>query len=1107
MRRLPRENGPRKRLATLTIAFAPLAFAANADAWIAHPAGLVEGAVKGRACVGVGAPPSALIVDGDDPVALRLPNDMWARIVRLEQDRRGIVLEGRSVGTLARSAGGWQAALAGGNDECAFDGFRATFDDATVSDAPPADTIRATFELGDRLHAAAIERAAGNTVEARATLGNVDLAAVPALRLRAYLHRARVEIEAGDAAAAATDLANAAALREARAFDAPVQDAFERAIALRVIAARGGRDDAITGREALDRELAVMPGVPREDRIANRVYLAVAQIARRRIRDAAATLDGWMAEVGARFDPADPVRVDAVVANAIVGRSAGRFREAQEDVAALLHEVGRTSGTSNLAYAVLATRYALNAAVAQRPLEAVPAAARAVAWFAAELGRHNALTRDAREIYAYALAVAERLPEAIAVQREVVAAYDGADDATPSGRITVRHTLANFLGRDERYAQAEAVLTQLLAEASTANVTPDRVAHLELDLAHARWETRGAEAACTLVDRVRAEVDGGVVLTLDVASDYDSLVARCAARIAPREGIASLRQIVARRMELFGADSVGMADAQAALARAQMDSGDNAGARATLEALAATIERLRAIEVPDAGGVRNAFARWLRSDALSAGYRDLAYLYARDGDVTRAIAVADAARARSLNDAIGLERDMAGLPSRDQYRASALARRLREQEAEAALMEPNDPARVALDVARIDTAAELESARRGLSGVARPRSTPLDLDAARARLPLRSAFVGLQVVRGGVWGYVVRRDRPPSIVSLERVVPLLPAIGSLRVAMSAPEEARAPLWRTTDGGFVNALTPPETGARRIAVRDLSEELGKAILGPLLPYLHGITTLIVAADSPLGAVPLDALRLGGAPIATRFALRYAPSLGVWAARAAAAPHDRFRRDLIAIGAPNYATMTPTASGPLPARVWAPLPGAAAELETIAALFPGDRRAVASGDAASKAWFIALARDGGLASTRYLHVAAHGLLAADAPQWSSIVLDGGGAPGYLTAAEIATLDIRADLVVLSACDTALGKDVAGEGVFGLPYAFAVAGARATLLTLWPVADQATSEFMRLFYTRLTRGASPVSALAQTKREFIRSPKYSAPFFWAPFALFGN
>jgi CHAT domain-containing protein len=290
---------------------------------------------------------------------------------------------------------------------------------------------------------------------------------------------------------------------------------------------------------------------------------------------------------------------------------------------------------------------------------------------------------------------------------------------------------------------------------------------------------------------------------------------------------------------------------------------------------------------------------------------------------------------------------------------------------------------------------------------------------------------------------------------------------------------------------------------------VARTLGAALFAPLLPALGGTSNLIVAAEAPLSSVSLDAFFVGSERIAARWNVQYAPSLTVWTARAQSRVRRRGRaeRDLVAIGAPDYAAMAATGVGPLESRAWEPLPGAAGELAAIAASFPIARREIVAGADATKARFVQLSRNGTLSSTRYLHIAAHGLLAADAPQWSSLVLGGdNGAPGYVTAAELATLDIRADLVVLSACETALGKEVAGEGLFGLPYALSVAGARATLLTLWPVADAPTALFMRRFYAKLARGDTPAEALARTKREFMRMKAYSAPFYWAPFTLYG-
>jgi CHAT domain-containing protein len=94
----------------------------------------------------------------------------------------------------------------------------------------------------------------------------------------------------------------------------------------------------------------------------------------------------------------------------------------------------------------------------------------------------------------------------------------------------------------------------------------------------------------------------------------------------------------------------------------------------------------------------------------------------------------------------------------------------------------------------------------------------------------------------------------------------------------------------------------------------------------------------------------------------------------------------------------------------------------------------------------------------------------------------------------------------LIVLSACDTGVGKLVHGEGIIGLPYALYVAGNKNLLLTLWPIDDDATQEFMRQFFGYLKAGELASTALAKTKRAFARRDEYADPRFWAPFVLYG-
>ncbi len=105
------------------------------------------------------------------------------------------------------------------------------------------------------------------------------------------------------------------------------------------------------------------------------------------------------------------------------------------------------------------------------------------------------------------------------------------------------------------------------------------------------------------------------------------------------------------------------------------------------------------------------------------------------------------------------------------------------------------------------------------------------------------------------------------------------------------------------------------------------------------------------------------------------------------------------------------------------------------------------------------------------------------------------------------EVFDLKLKADLVVLSSCKTALGKEIRGEGMTGLSRAFLSAGAASVLVTLWDVNDRSTAEFVSDFYSNMTKGSSKVAALRAARLKMIRSGKYSHPYYWAPFALIGE
>ena len=147
-------------------------------------------------------------------------------------------------------------------------------------------------------------------------------------------------------------------------------------------------------------------------------------------------------------------------------------------------------------------------------------------------------------------------------------------------------------------------------------------------------------------------------------------------------------------------------------------------------------------------------------------------------------------------------------------------------------------------------------------------------------------------------------------------------------------------------------------------------------------------------------------------------------------------------------------------------------------------------------------------------RVVHIATHGLLNAERPQFTGLVLSLVGnktEDGFLRTDEVFNLKLGSPLVILSACETGLGKEKRGEGVMGLTRAFIYAGAPTVGVSLWSVADKSTAELMTDFYKRLlTSGATPTrpsAAMREAQLAMIAGKKYSAPFYWAPFVLVGD
>jgi CHAT domain-containing protein len=181
----------------------------------------------------------------------------------------------------------------------------------------------------------------------------------------------------------------------------------------------------------------------------------------------------------------------------------------------------------------------------------------------------------------------------------------------------------------------------------------------------------------------------------------------------------------------------------------------------------------------------------------------------------------------------------------------------------------------------------------------------------------------------------------------------------------------------------------------------------------------------------------------------------------------------------------------------------------EAEFITTLAPRGSTLKATGFEANRQ----LAASGELGRYRIVHFATHGLINSEHPELSGLVLslvDENGKPqdGFLRMHEIFNLRLPADLVVLSACQTALGREIKGEGLIGLPRGFMYAGAERVVASLWQVDDQATAHLMQYFYRgMLKENLRPAAALRAAQLRMSRSSRWSSAYYWAGFVIQGE
>jgi CHAT domain-containing protein/tetratricopeptide (TPR) repeat protein len=309
--------------------------------------------------------------------------------------------------------------------------------------------------------------------------------------------------------------------------------------------------------------------------------------------------------------------------------------------------------------------------------------------------------------------------------------------------------------------------------------------------------------------------------------------------------------------------------------------------------------------------------------------------------------------------------------------------------------------------------------------------------------------------------------------------------------------------------FVGLL---ESGGRPDA---LSKSLGRAVLQPAIAKLPGnIKHLVIVPDGPLHRVPFDALEVeGGGPVVERWAVGLAPSASLAASlwrRRSPAPEVASGTRILALGDPAFALELAAAetreaevfrsafaaAGGLPR-----LTGSGEEARSVARYAGGGSDVRVRGDA-SEAWLKHAALD----RYRVIHLATHALVDETALTRTALALaPGKNEDGFLSPADLAALHLDADMVVLSACRTAGGVAVAGEGVQGLTTPLVSAGARSVVATQWRVGDRSTVRLVADLYDGLAKGLPVAEALREAKLAAIH--RGAPPGEWAGFTVVGD
>jgi len=501
-------------------------------------------------------------------------------------------------------------------------------------------------------------------------------------------------------------------------------------------------------------------------------------------------------------------------------------------------------------------------------------------------------------------------------------------------------------------------------------------------------------------------------------------------------------------------------------------------------------------------------------------YRDMVSRLVASGNGAEAFGVFERSRARSLLGLLAgrdlvfegevppsLEKERHALAA-EYDRALAALGRIEERDASAI-----DKARGELHRIRWrqeEVAGEIRQASPRVASLRDP--APLDFETSRRTLDPGTLLLGYSV------------GKSETVLFIFSSAESEPAVRRLSLGEAAARNEIDRFRRVIEAS--SRLQPPENSLEP-EIRRLSASISRKLLAPASREIAAAQRILVIPDGPLHLLPFSALQdpstlESGSP---RYLVESKPVHSVVSMTVLnelrASRRERGKRRLAAFGDPVF----PTGAEATPWRgeSLGPLPATRKEVESIAAAAPQD----------SSVWLGAQASEGRVRAigpdTAIVHFACHGVVDEESPLDSGLVLSPSASAagvtktdnGFLQAWEIFEgVRLDADLVTLSACRSAVGKEVGGEGLVGLSRAFTFAGARSVVASLWNVADESTAELMGVFYRELFAGIPKDEALRRAQCSFLskagtlskggsdqRQDRWRSPFHWAAFELIGD